>query len=111
MILKNYNFINHLPEADYSGVIQACTPSSCGRYLWFKIAIDNSLEVLNVSVPIVSQVLNDFAKSYTDSEGNFDTDDFITSKVDFSLKDKIINGEAYSKIIYIKRMEDEANEA
>jgi len=97
MILKNYKVKDRLPEGEYSGVIQSCTISSCERYVWFKIDVDNDNTILNINIPISSKEYCNFADFFTDENGEYDTDDFIGIEIDFTLVDRTIGDTVYSK--------------
>lgn len=96
MILKNHKIVDRLPEGEYAGIIKSCIISTCGKYMWFKIDIENSV-ILNINIPFQSKVYCDFAECFTDKNGEYDTDDFINTEIYFSLVDRNINGNIYSK--------------
>lgn len=108
MKFKIKSYAKRIPEGSYTGVIREVYASSDSHYLWFTIDVDDSNKCLNISVPINSIVLNDFAVYFADkSSGEVDSDDFIDTMIEFTVYDKEINGEVYSKIKKITPVLDE----
>ena len=110
MILTNYKVKDRLPEGEYSGIIQSCTLDSSGRYMWFKIDMDSDNTILNINIPLSSREYCEFADFFTDENGEYDTDDFLGTEIDFTLVDRTISDTVYSKFKKLQPREVEDND-
>lgn len=92
------NYVGHLPEGKYQGIITEQSESADKKYLWLKIAVEGEADtILNISISLNSMILNNFAKYYEDTNGEVDTEDFVDSLIDFSVQDKVVGENVYSK--------------
>lgn len=98
MIFKPQKITGRIPAGNYTGVIIEQSSSSDERYVWLKIEVEGIEEKFNVAIPMNSMTLNKFAQTFTNSNGEVNTEDFINVMVEFSVTDREINGEVYSKI-------------
>lgn len=91
------NYVNHLPPGNYKGYIVKETESEDSKYLWLNIELMNENTVLNISIPTKSFILQNFAKYFVVKDNEVDTSDFINTLVDFTVEDKKINDDVFSK--------------
>ena len=99
-------FTNHIKEGEYTGYIVDQYSSEQSSNVWLKIEVDKVNVILNVSISEYSPVFNRFVEAFV-VDGEYDTDDFKGTLVEFSVADKVINGEKYSKIKSIKAVEED----
>ena len=103
MIIKIKDYLNHIEEGEYTGVILSQTEGADGKYLWLNIKVDDLNCVLNVSVNVNSKALNDFCREIAKDSDKFDTADLINKAIKFTVYDKDYgNNTIYSKIKAIK---------
>ena len=103
--------IHHAPEGEYCGTIREANLSSDGKYFWFVIDVEDLKRKLNISIPVNHPLFINFAQDYIDDNGELETDDFIDSFIKFSVIDKEINGNVYSKFSALESIfEDEEEE-
>ena len=98
MIFKPQKITGRIPEGNYTGVIIEQSSSSDERYIWLKIEVDDLDEIFNVSISVNSMIFNKFAQFFSNPNGEVNTEDFIDTMIEFSVTDREINGEIYSKI-------------
>ena len=102
-----------LPEGEYSGTIIETSVSKDMKYLWLKIEVDGtSNEILNISMPINSVLFDKFARSFVENSDVVNTDEFVNTLIQFTLKDRISStGETFSKFVKISPVfiEEETN--
>ncbi|MBE6713057.1 MAG: hypothetical protein E7580_06010 [Ruminococcaceae bacterium] len=92
------NVVGHFPaEKKYKGVIVEQKPTPDERYLWLLIEVEGKSSMLNITIPTGSMLFNTFATAFADSNGEVDTKDFIDTEIEFTLKDREINGTIYSR--------------
>lgn len=102
---------HHVPEGEYFGTIREANLSSDGKYFWFVIDVECLERRLNISVYVNHPLFVNFAQNYIDDNGELETDDFVDSFIKFSVIDKKINGNIYSKFSALEPMfEDEEEE-
>ena len=89
--------INNLPEGNYTGKITYQSVSSDNKYLWLNVAVDGRSSELNISIALASNLLNNFAMHFADVNGELDTEDFLNTRISFTLINREINGKVYSK--------------
>lgn len=89
--------INNLPEGDYMGIITNQSVSNDNKYLWLNVAVDGHSSELNISIALASNILNNFAIHFADKDGELDTEDFLNTRISFTLINREINGKVYSK--------------
>lgn len=103
MIIEIKNYLNHIEEGEYTGVILSQTEAADGKYLWLNIKVDNLNCVLNVSMNVNSKALNDLCREVAKGSNEFDTADLVDKAVKFKVYDKIHDPNTiYSKIKAIK---------
>lgn len=102
MKLSISNVVGHMPAGNYKGVITKQYVSPDENHLWLNIEVEGKKDLLNICLSLNSIVFNTFAKDFADENGEFDTVDFVNTEITFSLIDRKINGNVYSKIAYIK---------
>jgi len=88
---------NNLPEGSYTGTIIYQNVSNDNKYLWLNIAVDGQNAELNISIALASNLFNNFAMHFADEKGELDTEDFLNTRISFTLFDKVINDNIYSK--------------
>lgn len=98
MIFKPQKITGRIPEGNYTGVIIEQSSSSDERYVWLKIEVEGIEAIFNVAIPVSSMTFNKFAQTFSNSNGEVNTEDFIDTMIEFSVTDREINGEIYSKI-------------
>ena len=108
MLIKPRFVTGHIPEGDYEGVIREVSESYDSKYLWMKVEINGMDELLNISVPLDSVVLNNFAIHFCNQNGEADTDDFIHTVIEFTVADKVVGSETYSKFTKLLPVTEES---
>lgn len=99
--------VNHMPEGNYTGTIVYQSVSNDNKYLWLNIAVDGQNSELNISIALASNLLNNFAIHFADEKGELDTEDFLNTRISFSLFNKEINEKIYSKFSSLEPIFDE----
>lgn len=107
MLFKPQIVTGHIPEGDYEGVIREVSESFDSKYLWMKVEIDGMDEILNISVPLNSVVLNNYAMNFCNKKGEVDTDDFIDTFIEFTVADRVVGSETYSKFTKLSPIMEE----
>ena len=103
MIIEIKNYLNHIEEGEYTGIILSQTEGADGKYLWLNIKVDDLNCVLNVSMNVNSKSLNDLCREIAKDSEEFDTADLVDKAVKFTVCDKIYDQNTiYSKIKAIK---------
>lgn len=103
MIIEIKNYLNHIEEGEYTGIILSQTEGADGKYLWLNIKVDDLKCVLNVSMNVNSKALNDLCREVAKDLDEFDTADLVNKAVKFTVYDKIFDQNTiYSKIKSIK---------
>lgn len=110
MIIKPQNLTGHIPPGNYKGYILEQRPSVDNRYLWLKIQPENQNIILNITIPCASVVFNDFALDFANDKGIVNTEDFIDTMVEFTLKDYEVNGTIYSRFSALKAILEDDEE-
>ena len=87
----------HFPAEKYRGVIVEQKPTPDERFIWLLIEVEGKSSMLNITIPTGSMLFNSFASAFADSNGEVDTTDFVDTVIEFTLKDKEINGAIYSR--------------
>lgn len=88
---------NNLPEGNYTGTIVYQSVSNDNKYLWLNVAVDGKNLELNISIALASNLFNNFAMNFADVNGELDTEDFLNTRISFTLFNKEINDKIYSK--------------
>lgn len=89
---------NHITAGDYQGTIIEQNESSDGKFLWLKIKIDDVDSVLSISIYLDGVMFYNFAKYFSDDNGEIDTEDFLDTMVQFTVADKKSGDNIYSKL-------------
>lgn len=111
MKFRPQKITGHIPAGTYKGVILEQKASPDERYLWLKIDVDTVDSVLNIAIPCNSMIFNSFSSDFIDEKGTVETEDFVDTEIEFTVKDREINGEIYSRFSKINAiMEDENND-
>lgn len=88
---------NNLPEGNYTGTIVYQSVSKDNKYLWLNIEVDGYKPLLNISISLASNLLNNFAINFADKDGDVDTEDFLNTRISFTLFNKEYDEKIYSK--------------
>lgn len=88
---------NQMPEGNYTGTIVYQSVSKDNRYLWLNVEVDGYSSLLNISISLASNLLNNFAMNFADEKGDVDTEDFLDTKISFTLFNKEYDEKIYSK--------------
>ena len=88
---------NNLPEGNYTGTIVYQSVSKDNKYLWLNIEVDGYKPLLNISISLASNLLNNFAINFADKDGDVDTEDFLNTRISFTLFNKEYDENIYSK--------------
>ena len=111
MKIKPQNLTGHIPPGRYNGTIIEQRESSDQRYLWLKIDVEERDVILNIAIPCASVIFNDFAKAFVDKQGYVNTEDFVDTMIEFSLKNYELNDSIYSRFTALNAiMEDDEND-
>lgn len=102
--------VDKMPEGDYIGKIVYQSVSKDYKYLWLNIEVEGFSSQLNISIALSSNLLNDFALNFADTDGELDTEDFINERISFSLIDREINEHIYSKFSRLELISDSVEE-
>ena len=89
---------NHIPAGDYQGTIIEQNESSDGKYLWLKIKVEDLDIDFNVSISLGGVMFYNYAKYFIDDDGEVDTEDFLDTMIMFSVADKKIGNNVYSRL-------------
>ena len=57
---------NKMPEGNYTGTIVYQSVSKDNKYLWLNIEVDGYKPLLNISISLASNLLNNFAINFAD---------------------------------------------
>ena len=109
MKFKLQNMTGHIPAGNYKGVIVEEQATSDQRYLWLKIEVEDVESILHITIPCASTLFHTFAAAFADKKGNVDTQDFVHTEIEFSVKDREINGTVYSRFSKINAVMEEEN--
>lgn len=102
------NYVGYLPEGEYHGTITGQSESADEKYLWLKIAVEGETDTtLNISVPTNSVLFNQFSMYYADDNNQVDTEDFVGTLIEFSVKDKVVGNNVYSKFVTLTPVFDD----
>lgn len=88
---------NQMPEGNYTGTIVYQSVSKDNKYLWLNIEVDGYKPLLNISISLASNLLNNFAMNFADKDGDVDTEDFLNTRISFTLFNKEYDEKIYSK--------------
>ena len=88
---------NQMPEGNYTGTIVYQSVSKDNKYLWLNIEVDGYKPLLNISISLASNLLNNFAINFADKDGDVDTEDFLNTRISFTLFNKEYDEKIYSK--------------
>ena len=98
MKIKPKEVTNHIPAGDYQGTIVEQNESSDSKFIWLKINVEELDIDLNVSVSLGGVMFYNFAKHFMDDNGEVDTEDFLYTEIMFSVADKKIGDNLYSRL-------------
>ena len=101
---------NNMPEGNYIGTIVYQSISRDNKYLWLNIEVDGYNTLLNISISLASNLLNNFAMNFADQNGDVDTEDFLNSRITFTLLNKEYDGKIYSKFSSLEPILEEEEE-
>lgn len=112
MKFRPQNVTGHFPAGiKYRGVILEQKPTPDERFIWLLVEVEGKSSMLNITIPCASMLFNTFASAFADSKGEMDTNDFVDTEIEFTLKDKEINGVIYSRFATLTViMEDDNND-
>ena len=88
---------NQMPEGNYTGKIVYQSISKDNRYLWLNVEVDGYSSLLNISISLASNLLNNFAMNFADEQGDVDTEDFVDTRISFTLFNKEYDEKIFSK--------------
>ena len=97
MIINIASTTNKLPEGAYTGTIVYQSVSKDNRYLWLNVEVDGYSSLLNISISLASALFNNFARNFANESGDVDTEDFLNTRISFSLINKKHTEYIYSK--------------
>ena len=110
MKLTLQKLTGHIPDGNYQGYIVEQSVSDDGKYLWIKIEIEGMPELFNTSIATSSLLFHIFCRDFDTANNEIETEDFMNVMVAFTVKDHIIYGQTYSKIVSLRAiLEDESN--
>ena len=98
MYFKPIKITTYIPSGIYEGAIIEQSCSSDERYLWIKIEIEGFEEIFNTSLSVNSVLFNNFSQAFKNNDGIVNTEDFVNTMIRFSVTDRTIRGQTYSKI-------------